>query len=66
MDAKSVNSLNSRFEDNTYNQEKSHIGLDNVNKRIKIIFGDSYGISVQSAVGAGTAVYVKIPVERQE
>lgn len=66
MDAESVNSLNSRFEDNTYNQEKSHIGLDNVNKRIKIIFGDSYGISVQSAVGAGTAVYVRIPVERQE
>jgi len=34
-------------------------GLSNVNQRIKIIFGDSYGIHVESTVDVGTDVYKK-------
>ncbi|MEI3116153.1 MAG: histidine kinase [Eubacteriales bacterium] len=40
------------------------IGAD-VNQRIKIIFGDSYGIHVESTVGVGTDVYVTIPKKEQ-
>ncbi|WP_337870656.1 hypothetical protein [Hominilimicola sp.] len=40
-------------------------GLSNVNQRIKIIFGDSYGIHVESTVGVGTDVYVTIPKKEQ-
>lgn len=37
------------------------IALLNVNNRIKLIFGDEYGIYVYSKIGAGTDVEVTIP-----
>ena len=61
MNEETVQTLNHTMSDITYDDEKSHIGLANVNKRIKIIFGDSYGISVHSIEGKGTDVYVLIP-----
>lgn len=63
IDGETLNNLNLTFSDNVYDDEKSHIGLANVNKRIKIIFGENYGISVQSSEGKGTDVYVTIPRE---
>ncbi|MFT3985247.1 MAG: histidine kinase [Lachnospiraceae bacterium] len=39
------------------------IGMRNVNQRIKIYFGDSYGISIQSKIGEGTTVSLCIPVK---
>jgi sensor histidine kinase YesM len=38
------------------------IGLLNVNKRIRLHFGDKYGLFVDSIEGTGTTVTVKIPV----
>jgi two-component system sensor histidine kinase YesM len=37
------------------------MGLGNVNSRIKIIFGDEYGLFVTSDTGAGTTVKLVIP-----
>ena len=39
----------------------SHIGLFNVNQRIKLMYGESYGISVESTLGKGTTVKIKLP-----
>ena len=39
------------------------IGMRNVNQRIKIYFGESYGISIQSKIGEGTTVSLCIPVK---
>jgi two-component system sensor histidine kinase YesM len=39
------------------------IGLKNVQDRIKISFGDKYGISIASKKGCYTKVVVKIPVD---
>ena len=64
MDSETLNSLNHRLQDNAYNDEKSHIGLINVNQRIKIIFGDNYGITVTSHEGLGTDVYITIPLKQ--
>ena len=36
-------------------------GLDNVNKRIKLYYGEQYGLSIQSHYRAGTQVAVAIP-----
>ena len=36
-------------------------GLDNVNKRIKLYYGEQYGLSIQSHYRAGTQVTVAIP-----
>ena len=37
------------------------IGVKNVNDRIKICFGDKYGISVKSELDEGTCVSIRIP-----
>ena len=60
-----LDKLNKTLSETSFTNEKSHIGLSNVNQRIKIIFGDSYGIHVESTVGVGTDVYVTIPKKEQ-
>lgn len=48
-----------------YNTETSSIGLGNINKRIKIQFGDRYGVSVESGESQGTKVTLLMPVIRE-
>lgn len=40
---------------------KNNIGLSNVNKRIKLIFGEKYGLSIDSIYGEGTTVKLTFP-----
>ena len=42
------------------------IGLSNTDQRIKIHFGDEYGIEVESTVGVSTVVKVRIPYKEWE
>jgi two-component system sensor histidine kinase YesM len=42
-------------------QVRERIGLLNVHERIRLHFGDSYGIAVHNAAGEGTAVTVTLP-----
>lgn len=42
------------------------IGLNNVNNRITMLFGEEYGISVESQVNCYTKVSVKLPYRKQE
>nr|WP_157324378.1 sensor histidine kinase [Paenibacillus anseongense] len=37
------------------------IGLSNINNRIKLMFGEGYGVDIESQLGRGTTVIVKIP-----
>lgn len=37
------------------------IGLQSVNQRIKMLYGNEYGLSIQSAAGEGTTVTLKLP-----
>jgi Predicted signal transduction protein with a C-terminal ATPase domain len=46
---------------NGLNHSFKSIGLKNVNKRIKLYYGDKYGIQIFSTVNAGTKVKVTIP-----
>lgn len=41
--------------------DSNHIGLSNVNQRIKLLYGDEYGLHIESAVGKGTAVRIELP-----
>ena len=47
--------------DDIKGQKKQSYGLYNVNKRIKLKFGLSYGLTLYSIYGQGTEVQVKIP-----
>ncbi|HHW31569.1 MAG TPA: sensor histidine kinase [Clostridiaceae bacterium] len=51
--------LNGKCEPNT---KMMSIGIKNVNERIKLYFGDEYGISIDSIPGEGTRVLIKLPV----
>jgi two-component system sensor histidine kinase YesM len=44
------------------NQMEDHIGIYNVNQRIKIVFGTEYGVSIKSEEMQGTEVLIKIPM----
>lgn len=37
------------------------IGLSNINNRIKLMFGEGYGVEIESQIGLGTTVIVRIP-----
>lgn len=39
----------------------NHFGLYNIQRRIKNMFGDEYGLTIKSEVGAYTGVYIRIP-----
>lgn len=38
-----------------------HIGIGNVNRRIKLYYGDEYGLYIDSTEGEGTTVTIRIP-----
>ena len=37
------------------------VGLGNVDERLRAVFGDEYGLVIETAVGAGTKVTVRVP-----
>jgi two-component system sensor histidine kinase YesM len=41
----------------------SGIGLPNVDRRIKLVYGDEYGLQIESQVGVYTCVTVSLPLE---
>lgn len=41
------------------------IGLKNTNKRIKLIYGEQYGIEIESAINEGSKIIVKIPFDTE-
>lgn len=56
-----IERLNYNMSDD-YIRENEHIGLFNVNQRIKLIYGEKFGLSIESAVGRGTTVKVLMPL----
>jgi two-component system, LytTR family, sensor kinase len=38
-----------------------HVGLSNVDERLRSVFGDQFGLIVETAIGAGTKVNIRVP-----
>lgn len=51
-----------REEDSEKNNLTEKIGLLNVNSRIKLIFGEKYGLSLFSEINFGTHVIIRLPL----
>lgn len=66
MDSDTLEALNASLKSEPSGENSGHIGLANVNERIKIIFGQAYGIHVESELDKGTCVYITFPAEKQE
>lgn len=49
-----------------YVEQGSSIGLHNINARIRLLFGEDYGVRVESAPGKGTSVIVTMPQMGEE
>lgn len=47
---------------NFENLDRTHIGVVNVNQRIKLRFGDEYGVKITSEFGKGTRVEIHMPL----
>lgn len=44
----------------------SGIGLDNIDQRIKLLYGEKYGLTVESRINEGTTVRLLLPIQREE
>ena len=59
------NELKNEYSDRMIHADVStNIGLVNIDNRIKLLFGGKYGIEIESRLGNGTAVTIKIPIIR--
>ena len=61
MDEKSLARLNEVLSNKA---DPDRIGLQNVQARIKLFYGEGYGISIDSRLGGGTAVAIRIPAQK--
>ncbi|GMQ61076.1 cache domain-containing sensor histidine kinase [Vallitalea maricola] len=46
----------------THGRLSSGIGVHNVNERIKLYFGNQYGLRYESTISVGTTVYIDLPL----
>ena len=44
------------------NRNAQGYGLGNVNERIQLLYGKSYGLRIYSKVNAGTRIFIHIPI----
>ncbi|UXA16863.1 sensor histidine kinase [Mycobacterium sp. SMC-4] len=47
--------------DSTAEGSSAHVGLTNVDHRLRAAFGNDYGLVVETAIGAGTKVVMRVP-----
>lgn len=60
MDEVELESLRKEIE-RPGSKQSTGFGLANVNKRIKLNYGNNYGLEIQSKKGEGTDIFIKIP-----
>jgi two-component system, sensor histidine kinase YesM len=69
IDRKTLEIINKKLEHVSVgyieDEKKGGIALNNVSRRIKLLFGEEYGIHVYSLVGMGTNVSVILPIVKR-
>ena len=56
--------INREQQETTMKGKGNHVGLRNINQRLKMYYGEQYKLSIRSEKGRGTVVTVKIPGSR--
>jgi len=56
--------LDRSYDASSVAEKHESIGLYNSNKRIKLLYGEEYGIKVESRINAGTKVTICVPVDK--
>ncbi len=55
-----------QFKSNETKSNGSGYGIKNINERLKLYYGDNYGLSYSSIYEQGTTVTIKIPITQEE
>ena len=68
MDGETLRRIEARLDDpGAETTEDSYsIGLSNVHQRLRILFGEPYGMSIESEPGVRTVVTIAMPAMRKE
>lgn len=66
MDEETLEKVNRKVQNYTRERHTSSIGLYNINRRIKLNYGEEYGLQIYSTPGEGTKVSVLLPVLYEE
>ncbi|MET3656511.1 MULTISPECIES: cache domain-containing sensor histidine kinase [Sporosarcina] len=61
IDEEQLQYLKNRLAQSSSTLTEEHIGLKNVHDQIRYYFGDQYGIEIDSSLGVGTTVTIRIP-----
>ena len=65
MDAEEMNHLLEKNDPKRVETGVS-IGILNVNARLKRVFGEAYGILIDSRIGEGTKVFIRVPISKKQ
>ena len=57
------NNISNIFDSNSLKEHFTSIGINNVNDRIKLLYGDDYGVTISSELNFGTSVKIVFPIE---
>jgi len=68
MSQHKLETLRESFNNNLKIEEndRTSIGLFNVNKRIKLLYGLNYGLNIESIIQQGTKITISLPIYRNE
>ena len=67
MSKETIEKVNRQInEKNVSSKGKGGIAISNVNNRIKLLFGELYGVTVFSTEGVGTEVEITLPRSRKK
>ncbi|MGN8647441.1 cache domain-containing sensor histidine kinase [Gracilibacillus sp. HCP3S3_G5_1] len=61
-----INEIRERLDDEDYHSDGQRIGLHNVHQRLRLYYGDKYGLELDSIEGLGTTMSLKIPKIKNE
>lgn len=62
MDAPTINQALERSVSDTL-ERRASIGIHNINARMKLLYGQQYGVKVESVIGQGSRVMMQFPVK---
>ena len=58
---KKIQKIMSKDNQDSSTEHFTGIGVNNVDDRIKLIYGEGYGIDISSKVNEGTKIMIKLP-----
>lgn len=61
MSEEKINQITESFK-NTDFLDSKHIGLKNINRRIRLAYGEGFGLEIKSRLGEGTQIKIKLPL----